>query len=149
MPQSLAYNYIHLVFSTKYREPLIVPEMETKLYAYMSGICKNYDSPALQIGGMPDHIHILFVLSKKIALVTLVTELKKNSSKWIKEQGNYPGFYWQGGYGAFSVSPRHVDQIKNYIANQKEHHMDKTFKEEYASILKKYNAEYDERYVWD
>lgn len=149
MPQSLAYNYIHLVFSTKYREPLIAPEVEEALYKYITGICKNYECTLLQIGGMPDHVHLLFVLSKKVALVTFVTELKKSSSKWIKSQGSYPDFYWQGGYGAFSVSPRHVEQIKNYIANQKEHHRHKTFKEEYTGILIKHNVDYDERYVWD
>ena len=150
MPQSLAYNYIHLVFSTKYREHTILPEIEPKLYAYIAGICKNLESPALQIGGITDHIHILFVLSKKITLIAFVEEIKKRSSKWIKTQGTqYHNFYWQGGYGAFSVSPKQVDTVKYYIANQKEHHQKKTFQHEYLAFLKEYNVEYDERYVWD
>lgn len=150
MSQSLAYNYIHLVFSTKYREHTILPEIEQKLYDYIAGICKNLESPALQIGGITDHIHILFVLSKKVSLVSFVEEVKKNSSKWIKTQGaNYQNFYWQGGYGAFSVSPKKADIVKRYIANQKEHHKKKTFQNEYITFLKQYNVDYDERYVWD
>lgn len=150
MPHSLAYNYIHLVFSTKYREHTISPEIEQKLYDYIAGICKNLESPALQIGGITDHIHILFILSKNISLVSFVKEIKASSSKWIKTQGlQYNNFYWQGGYGAFSVSPKHIDIVKRYIANQKEHHRKKTFQEEYIAFLKEYKAEYDERYVWD
>ncbi|KGO92139.1 IS200/IS605 family transposase [Flavobacterium subsaxonicum] len=142
MPQSLAYNYIHLVFSTKHREHLILPEIESKLYAYITGICKNSESPALQIGGMPDHIHILFVLSKKISLVKFIEEIKKTSSKWIKSiEGGHPDFYWQDGYGAFSVSPKHIEMVKNYILSQKEHHKEKTFKEEYITFLKQYNVD--------
>lgn len=150
MPQSLAYNYIHLVFSTKYREHTILPEIEQKLYDYIAGICKNLESPAIQIGGITDHIHILFVLSKNISLVSFVKEIKTSSSKWIKTQGKqYDNFYWQGGYGAFSVSPKKVDIVKRYIANQKEHHSKQTFQKEYITFLKEYNIEYDERYVWD
>jgi len=99
---------------------------------------------------MPDHIHILFSLSKKVALVKVVEEIKKNSSRWIKEQDSrYTDFYWQNGYGAFSVSPRHIDIVTNYIINQKEHHREKTFKSEYIGFLNKYDINYDERYVWD
>jgi len=150
MPKSLAYNYIHLVFSTKYREHKILPEIEAKLYEYVAGICKNFDSPALQIGGMSDHVHILFILSKKFSLVRVVEEIKKNSSKWMKEQSDkYLDFYWQTGYGAFSVSPKQVNIVKQYIANQKEHHKIKTYKEEYTNFLIQYNIEHDEKYLWD
>jgi putative transposase len=104
----------------------------------------------MAIGGMPDHVHILLSLSKKHALVTLVQEIKKVSSVWMKEQPDIrPDFYWQNGYGAFSVSPGHIERVKRYIANQKRHHKDTSFKEEYVGFLKEYNADYDERYVWD
>jgi putative transposase len=150
MPQSLAYNYIHFVTSTKYRQPLILPHIQDDLYAYLTGICKNLESPALQIGGVEDHIHILFTLSKKISLVTFVEELKRNSSKWMKQQGQeFENFYWQGGYGAFSVNPRETDVVINYIKNQKEHHKKKTFQDEYRAFLDQYNVPYDEKYVWD
>jgi len=90
------------------------------------------------------------MLSKKITLIKLMEQLKSNSSKWIKTKGErYKNFYWQDGYGAFSVSPWQVEVVRNYIANQKEHHRTKTYKQEYRAFLKKYNMEYDERYVWD
>ncbi|RZK11771.1 MAG: IS200/IS605 family transposase [Flavobacterium sp.] len=150
MPQSLSYNYMHLVFSTKNREPNIHTDIEQKLYEYMAGICKNLESTAIQIGGYTDHIHILFLLSKKITLIKFVEEVKKSSSKWIKTQGTqYSNFYWQGGYGAFSVNPKQVEIVKNYILNQKEHHSKKSFQQEYIAFLKEYNVDYDERYVWD
>ncbi len=104
----------------------------------------------LKVGGYTDHIHILCMLSKKIALVKLLEDVKKSSSKWIKTKGlQYRNFYWQDGYGAFSVSPNQVDNVKNYIANQHEHHRRKSYQEEYRAFLKKYDVDYDERYVWD
>ncbi len=150
MPQSLSYNYIHLVFSTKNREHSIHQDIEQRLYEYMAGICKKLESTAIQIGGYTDHIHILFLLSKKITLIKFVEEVKKSSSKWIKTQGSeYANFYWQGGYGAFSVNPKQVEIVKEYILNQKEHHSKKTFQQEYLKFLKDYDVDYDERYVWD
>lgn len=150
MPQSLSYNYIHLIFSTKNREHSIHPDIEQRLYEYMAGICKNLESTAIQIGGYTDHIHILFLLSKKITLIKFVEEVKKSSSKWIKTEGSeYANFYWQGGYGAFSVNPKQVEIVKEYILNQKEHHSKKNFQQEYLKFLKDYDVDYDERYVWD
>lgn len=150
MPQSLAYNYIHFVTSTKNRQNLILPHIQDKLYGYIGGICKTLESPALQIGGIEDHIHILTVLSKKVSLVTFAEEVKKGSSKWMKLQGEeFENFYWQGGYGAFSVNPKETEIVKRYIQNQKEHHSKKTFQDEYRAFLKQYDVPYDERYVWD
>jgi len=101
------------------------------------------------VGGYKDHIHILCMLSKKIALSKLMEELKAHSSKWIKTKGDaYKNFYWQDGYGAFSVNPSQVEVVINYIAKQKEHHGKKKFQDEYRAILDKYAIEYDERYVW-
>ena len=150
MGQSLVKNYIHIVFSTKYRQPLIDSSIETELHAYLGGICNEMECHTLKVGGYTDHIHILCMLSKKIALVKLLEEVKKSSSKWIKTKGlQYRNFYWQDGYGAFSVSPNQVDNVKNYIANQHEHHRRKSYQEEYRAFLKKYDVDYDERYVWD
>ena len=150
MGQSLVKNYIHLVFSTKYREPLIDEAIESELYAYLGGICNQLECQPIKIGGFTDHIHILCMLSKKTALMKLVEELKSHSSKWIKTKGeNYRNFYWQGGYGAFSVNPAEMDVVVRYIENQKQHHRKKIFQEEYRGFLKKYKVEYDERYVWD
>ena len=150
MGQSLVKNYIHIIFSTKHREPLIHSPVEAELHAYIGGICNKLDCPVIKVGGYTDHIHILCMLSKKIALMKLMEELKANSSKWIKIKGTeYENFYWQDGYGAFSVNPSEVDTIIAYINNQHKHHDKKTFQDEYRTILKNYNVEYDERYVWD
>ena len=150
MGQSLVKNYIHIVFSTKYREPLIHEEIEYELHKYLGGICNSLNCSVLIVGGYTDHIHILCMLSKNISLVELVKKIKSHSSKWIKTRSkNYSNFYWQDGYGAFSVNPSQIEVVKNYIANQKEHHDKKSFKNEFRLFLKKYEVEYDEKYVWD
>ncbi|MEI8202815.1 MAG: IS200/IS605 family transposase [Bacteroidota bacterium] len=150
MSQSLVKNYLHIVFSTKHRVHLIHPPIESELHAYLGGICKNLECQPIKIGGYTDHIHILCMLSKKIPLMKLLEEVKSHSSKWMKTNGEeYKNFYWQDGYGAFSVNPSEVDIVINYITNQKKHHDKKTFQDEYRAILHKYQMEFDERYVWD
>lgn len=150
MGQSLVKNYLHIVFSTKYRQPLIHEPFEQDLHAYIGGICNSLECHPIKVGGYTDHIHILCMMSKKIALMKLLEEVKSHSSKWFKTKDeSLKNFYWQDGYGAFSVNPSQVDTVIAYIANQKEHHSKKTFQEEYRIFLKKYKVEYDERYVWD
>ncbi len=150
MPQSLTKQYTHIIFSTKNREPLIDERIEPELHAYLGGICKEMDSHPIIVGGYVDHIHILCNLSRKVALMKLLEEVKGHSSKWIKGKGdNYLNFYWQQGYGAFSVSPTHINSVYNYIANQHEHHKTQSFQDECRGFYKKYGIEYDERYVWD
>ena len=150
MGQSLVKNYIHIVFSTKHRQQLIHPPVETELHSYLGGICNKLGCQVIKVGGFTDHIHILCMLSTKVALMKLLEEVKSHSSKWIKTKGaGYETFYWQDGYGAFSVNPSEVSTVIAYIANQQEHHTKKTFKDEYRSILKKYDVVYDEQYVWD
>ncbi len=150
MGQSLVKNYLHIIFSTKLRAPLILESIENELYSYIGGICKQLECYPVKIGGYIDHIHILCMLSKKIPLMKLLEEIKAHSSKWIKTKDDtLKKFYWQNGYGAFSVNPYEVDKVIAYIENQKEHHRKKTFQEEYRAFLKKYNVEFDEKYVWD
>jgi REP element-mobilizing transposase RayT len=150
MGQSLVKNYIHLVFSTKYRQPLIFPPVEQELHAYLGGLCNQIDCQVLAVGGYTDHIHILFDLSKKIPLMVAVQKIKGNSSKWIKNRfPDLQHFYWQDGYGAFSVNPRQVDVVIDYIKNQHAHHREKSFKAEYRASLMRNRIEFDERYVWD
>ena len=149
MGQSLVRNHIHVVFSTKNRIPMINPSIEEELHSYLGGVCNKLECSVIKVGGYTDHVHILCMLSKKIALITLMEEVKKNSSRWIKKIGNNNNFYWQDGYGAFSVNPSEIDVVVNYIAKQHEHHSRKTFQDEYRAFLKKYHVEYDERYVWD
>ncbi len=150
MGQSLVQNYIHIIFSTKNRESLIHPPYEEELHNYLATICKEVECTPVKIGGHCDYVHILCMLSKKIALMTLLEELKSSSSKWIKAKDkSLEKFYWQSGYGAFSVNPSQIDTVIEYISQQHAHHSTKTFQEEYRAFLKKYRVVYDERYVWD
>lgn len=150
MPQSLTCILVHIVFSTKHRQPFIKPEIETELFKYMSSIYRANNSPALSMNGTENHVHTLILLSKTITVSKLIEEVKRSSSKWIKTKGQaYEGFYWQNGYGAFSIGQSNVAALKTYIANQKEHHKKVTFQDEFRALLKRYGVEYDERYVWD
>jgi REP element-mobilizing transposase RayT len=150
MGQSLVRNFVHIVFSSKHWQPIIHPPYEAELHSYLGGICNNLECSVVKVGGYTDHVHILCQLSKKMALMNLMEEIKKSSSKWMKtKDDSLRDFYWQDGYGAFSINPSQIETVVAYIANQHEHHSKKTFQEEYRSFLKKYNVAYDERYVWD
>lgn len=151
MPQSLSKIWTHLVFSTKERYPFLIDETVCRdLHAYLAKILKANNCPTLIVGGVSDHVHALFVLSKNHSIANIVWEIKRSSSKWIKGQGSeLSKFHWQEGYGAFSVSQSHVEQVQKYILNQEEHHRRKTFQDEFRGFLRKYEIEYDERYVWD
>ena len=149
MPQSLANVLVHLVFSTKDRVPLIRSDVEPELYAYTSKVLDTSDSPMIVIGGMEDHVHILFKLSRKFAIMDIVETVKTDTSRWIKSKGaGYADFYWQSGYGAFSVSPTTADKVIVYIRNQKEHHRRKSFQDEYRELMRLAGMELDERYAW-
>ena len=150
MPQSLSKVYVHIIFSTKNRENLIDDRIENSLYEYLGGICKGLECNPVKIGGHKNHVHILCLLSRKVSQMKLLEEIKKQSSKWIKTKGQaYSNFYWQDGYGIFSINPTETDKVINYIQLQHEHHKHKSFKDEFIAFLKKYQVEYDERYIWD
>lgn len=150
MPQSLARVYVHLVFSTKHRRALIDEALQASLFAYLGGVCQALECHPLRVGGHVDHVHILCTLSRKIALMDLLEEIKKRSSKWAKTQGQaYADFYWQDGYGAFSVSASSVNKVVRYIENQAEHHRQKNYRDEFIGLLEKYHIPYNERYLWD
>jgi len=150
MPQSLSSILIHLIFSTKNREPFLTPDIDLELYPYLASIFKAMKSPALIINGTSDHLHTLFSLSRVVAIADLVEEVKTESSKWIKTKDRqFRNFHWQSGYGAFSIGQSQVKTLTRYIGRQKEHHRRVTFQNEYRKFLKVYEVEYDERYVWD
>jgi len=150
MAQSLARIYIHLIFSTKKREQLITETVRSNLHAYLGTVLQNLGCPALLMNSVEDHIHILFELNRTITISQVVETVKTDSSKWIKTQdAKCAGFAWQSGYGAFSVSESNVPAVRDYIANQREHHRAKTFQEEYRAFLEKHGVDYDERWVWD
>jgi putative transposase len=151
MPQSLAQIYLHIVFSTKHRTPFLRDEkLRSEIHEYLGGICRKLDSPTLVVGGVEDHAHLLCRMSRTHTIADLVRELKRASSKRVKEKDHrLADFHWQDGYGAFSVSPSHVEVLRAYVANQAEHHKKVSFQDEYRRLLKKYAVAYDERYVWD
>jgi putative transposase len=150
MAQSLVNNLLHLVFSTKNRMLWIPSDVRERLYAYQAGIFKEWESPALIIGGVEDHVHALFALSKNHALKKIVEEVKKGSSKWMKSEGTgNVDFYWQNGYAAFSVSVSNIEAVQRYIQNQEEHHRKVTFQDELRTLLQRHQVAFDERYVWD
>ena len=149
MPQSLAQIYLHLVFSTKDRQPLLAAEIQPRLHAYLAGTLNAISCPAIQVGGMPDHVHLLLRLSSTIPVADVVKAAKIESSKWMKENANQPQFAWQAGYGVFSVSASQVESVTQYITNQAEHHRTRTFQDEFRKFLENHQLEYDEAYVWD
>jgi len=131
MSQSLSKVYVHITFSTKNRLNLIDEKIETSLYEYIGGICKGLDCNPVRVGGYKNHVHILCLLSRKITQMKLLEEIKKQSSKWIKTKSPlYSGFYWQDGYGIFSVNPMEIDKVVSYIDQQQEHHRNNSFKDE-------------------
>jgi REP element-mobilizing transposase RayT len=150
VPQSLAKNLIHLVYSTKNREHMLTDAVREELHRYSAGILKEWESPAILINSVEDHIHILYSQSKNHSLAKIVEEVKKGSSRWIKTKGNsFAGFYWQNGYGAFSVSQSNAAQVTEYIRTQREHHQNKSFQDEFREFLRRHEIPFDERYVWD
>ena len=151
MSQSLAQIYVHIIFSTKGRRPLLQNDsLRAEVHRYLGGVCRNLESRAIAIGGVAHHVHILCRLSRTKTVAVLVRELKRESSKWIKsKEPALSNFHWQDGYGAFSISPSHLAALQRYIANQAKHHQRESFQSEFRRILEKYGVEYDERYVWD
>ena len=151
MSQSLARVVLHVVFSTKNRSPFFRDSnLRTKLYAYMAGVLQNIQCDAILINGVEDHVHILCNLARTTTIAGLLEEIKKATSKWMKNQGpNYSDFSWQGGYGTFSVSQSRIEAVKEYIAKQEEHHRKESFQDELRALCRKHGVAFDERFVWD
>ena len=150
MAQSLSRLLIHLVFSTKNRVPALTPEIRTELHGYLAAVLRNHQCPALEVGGVTDHVHILLVLARTKTVAKVAETLKTSSSKWLKTQsGEFGGFFWQAGYGAFSVSQSEAARVIEYIRRQEEHHKKMTFQEEYRQFLARYEVAYDEAHLWD
>lgn len=150
MAQSLSNILLHIVFSTKHRQPWIDTGIETELVKYLATACRTLQCPSHAIGGADDHIHIACSLARTIAASKLVQEIKQDSSKWMKSKGErFAEFAWQNGYGAFSIGQSQLSDLRTYITNQREHHRRTTFQDEFRQICNKYGVELDERYVWD
>jgi len=151
VPQSLAQVYLHIVFSTKERRPFLDdPTPRDEMHKILGAECNKLDCPVLSVGGVADHAHILCRLGRTISIADLVKETKRESTQWVKQKWIRLGeFHWQAGYGAFSISPAHVEAVRAYVANQQEHHRQESFQDEFRRLLTKYGLEWDERYVWD
>jgi putative transposase len=150
MTQSLVKILIHAVFSTKNRENLISQQIEPQLFGYFSGIVENNKSKLILANGTENHVHLLISIGKTLSISELIGDIKRDSSVWIKKQDlQFNNFRWQEGYGAFSVGQTQVDEVLKYIGKQKEHHQEKTFENEMRGFYRKYQVEFDEKYVWD
>jgi len=149
MPNTYTNLLFHIVYSTKYRKPLIKAEWQDDLYAYMGGIIRAEKGILLCAGGMPDHVHLLAKLPPTIAVSDMLRLVKANSSKWLGERRDVAYFEWQAGYAAFSVSESQVERVRNYLRHQEEHHRTRPFKDEYLGLLRKHNIPFDERYVFE
>jgi len=151
MPQSLAKILVHTVFSTKDRRPFLRDKpLRDELHRYLGGILTNLDCQPIIVGGVEDHIHILSALSRTCEVAGMVKEVKRGSSLWIKTKSpNLQDFAWQNGYGIFSIGFSQVQSVRNYIAEQENHHRKVSFQDEFRQFLRRYEIEFDERYVWD
>lgn len=150
MPQSLAQIYIHSIFSTKHRLPILHDDVRESLHRYAATVLQNIECPPVLINSVDDHVHILHELGRSISISDAIQEVKISTSRWLKSQSpRLSDFAWQSGYGAFSVSCSSVDAVRAYIADQREHHRTTTFKDEFLAFLERHDVDYDARYVWD
>ncbi|SCA63222.1 Uncharacterized protein SCG7109_AK_00090 [Chlamydiales bacterium SCGC AG-110-M15] len=148
MTHSYRVHYFHLVWSTKSRNSWIEQDMQERLYSYLGGVVKNYKGKLIEIGGMPDHVHMLIEFSLLDKFSALLRDIKSCSSMWIRKTFSRKiDFAWQEGFGSFSVSYSAVENVRKYIQNQEQHHASQTFDEEYLRLLKHHDVQYDERFV--
>ena len=150
MPQSLAKIYIHAIFSTKNREAVLADEWRDELFQVLGGAANNLECQSMIVGGVADHVHLLFQLGRTITIADAVGKIKSTSSAWVNQTRKLAkSFNWQGGYAAFSVSQSNVEAVREYIRRQPEHHSKQSFQDELREWLRRYEIEWDERYLWD
>jgi REP element-mobilizing transposase RayT len=150
MPLSLAFILVHVIFSTKDRNPVLQDPVRVELHAYLATVARNAGCECYRVGGVADHVHLAIRLSRSLDIAKLVAELKASSSKWLKTQSpSLAKFPWQRGYGAFSVGPADLDVLVGYIDAQEAHHAKHSFQDEFRAFLRKYGVEFDEQYLWD
>ena len=150
MPQSLSQLYVHLIFSTKDRFPFLKDDIRDRVHAYLASVLREMGAPFVVVGGVDDHVHVLFDMGRIHPAKDFVEKVKRETSKFVKTlRPNLDKFYWQRGYGIFSVSPTHRESVVEYIENQQSHHRATTFQEGYRDFLKRYGIAFDERYVWE
>jgi len=150
MPNTYTQIHIQFVFAVKYRKSQIYQPIKDELYKYITGIIQNAKHKVLAINGMPDHIHIFIGMRPTQSISELMQQVKGASSKWMNiRRANENKFEWQEGYGAFSYSKSQVSNVIHYIENQEQHHLKRSFRDEYIDFLKKFEIEYDEQYIFE
>jgi putative transposase len=150
MPQSLAKVYLHAIFSTKNREPNLLDDWRDELFRFMGGTANNLGCQSLIVGGTSDHVHMLFQLGRTITIADAISKIKSTPSAWINQHHSATiPFHWQAGYAVFSVSQSNIEAVRVYIQRQLEHHRKVSFQDELRDWLRRYEIEWDERYVWD
>jgi putative transposase len=150
MAQSLSKVVLHIIFSTKDRESWLDSDVRPRMHAYLAAVCRDLGAQLVRVGGVADHVHIVTTLPRTLSQAQMIDRIKKVSSKWIKTlDARYRGFFWQRGYGAFSVSPSQLDAVLQYVDTQQDHHRTRTFQDEYRELLRRHGIDFDERYVWD
>jgi REP element-mobilizing transposase RayT len=150
MPQSLSKVILHIIFSTKNREAWLDSNVRPRLHAYLATICRECGADFVHVDGVADHVHIVTTLPRTVSQAQMIEQMKKASSKWIKALDlRYRGFFWQRGYGVFSISSSQLESVLRYVEKQQEHHRTRTFQEEYRELLGKHGVDFDERYLWD
>ena len=150
MAQSLSKVVLHIIFSTKDRESWLDSDVRPRMHAYLAAVCRDLGAQLVRVGGVADHVHIVTTLPRTLSQAQMIERIKKVSSKWIKTlDAGYRGFFWQRGYGAFSVSPSQLDAVLQYVDTQQEHHRTRTFQDECRELLRRHGIDFDERYVWD
>lgn len=150
MPQSLSNVVVHAAFSTSDRRPSLRDEFRGELFDYLGGALKGGGAAPLCVGGVADHVHLLFRLPRTETLANVIGGVKAASSKWIKGKGPGLGdFAWQAGYAAFSVGRSEVEVVRAYVRNQAEHHARLSFQDEMRTLFEDYGIKFNERYVWD
>ena len=148
MPQTLSFNLVHIIFSTRHRAPLIHEDIITALHAYIAGTARKLDCECFRVGGVADHVHLAVRLATTRTASKFVSEVKTGSSLWMKRQG-VPKFAWQRGYGLSSVGPADIGALVRYIDGQATHHRKRSFQDEMRALFDKYHIAFDERYFWD
>ena len=148
MPQTLSFNLVHIIFSTKGRTPLIDNDVRGDLHAYLAGTARKLGCECFRVGGVADHVHLAVTLPTTKTAAKVVSEIKTASTAWMKRRG-VANFAWQRGYGLFSVGPADLDALVRYIDQQEAHHRRRSFEDKMRAFFAKYHVAFDERYVWD
>ena len=148
MPSTHLSLHIHLVFSTKHREPFIASDWRGRLHAFLGGAIRSAGAVPECIGGTADHVHSLIGIRATHSLADIVRDIKHASSQWVHETMRLRAFGWHDGYGAFTVSASQIESVREYITTQEAHHRKRTFQEEYVVFLNRHNIEYDTKYLW-